>query len=192
MARKPLRENTLSINKLYKTLLLILIVAGPIYWLMFTTDGKRRTDTAMLWLFSGESIEINFEALDRHFTEDNWKAVYPGLEWQCKSSASPFGERLCFSDIASYNGIPSQYLSVFFDGPYTKTVKLVYRDQYHTDMGEDLVHQLGKPANANVPYADNASSDEVLQWQTDSGRILLKQSLGRGEEPVMLWLSKIE
>ncbi len=192
MPRKPQRENTLSINKLYKTLLLIAIVAGPIYWLMFTTDGKRRTDTAMLWLFSGESIEINFSALDPKFTEDNWKEVYPALDWQCRASSSPFGERVCFSDIASYNGIPSQYLSVFFDGPFTRTVKLVYRDQYHSDMGEDLLYQLGKPVNANVPYAENASSDQVLQWQTDFGRILLKQSLERGEEPVMLWLARNE
>lgn len=181
MVRKPLRENTLSINKLYKTLLLILIVAGPIYWLMFTIDGKRRTDTAMLWLFSGESIEINFKILDSSFTESNWKTVYPDVSWQCKPSTSSFGERLCFSDIASYNGIPAQYLSVFFDGPHTKAVKLVYRDQYHSDIGEDLVFQLGNPINT--------SNDQILSWNTEFGRVLLKQSLHRGEEPVMLWLA---
>ena len=192
MARKPQRENTLSINKLYKTLLLIVIVAGPIYWLMFTDDGKKRTDTAMLWLFSGESIDVNFAALDTQFREEDWKKVYPELDWQCQASQSPFGDRLCFSDIASYNGIPASYVSVFFNGPLTSAVKLVYRDQYHSDMGADLSHQMGPPANANIPYNENASTDAVLQWNTDFGRVMIKQTLKRGEEPVMLWLARKE
>ena len=183
-------RETLSINKLYKTLLLILIVVGPIYWLMFTTDGKRRTDTMMLWLFSGESIELNFDVLDRQFSEQDWKKVYPDVEWQCKTSQSSLGQRICFSEIASYNGIPSSYLSVFFDDQSaTLSVKLVYRDQYHSDIGEDLIHQLGSPMANGLSGPQDAASDQILQWKTAGGRVLLKQTLQRDEEPVLLWLA---
>lgn len=185
----PKRE-TLSINKLYKTLLLILIVVGPIYWLMFTTDGKRRTDTMVLWLFSGESIELNFDVLDRDFSEQDWKTVYPEVEWQCKGSQSASGSRVCISEIASYNGIPSSYLSVFFDDQSaTREVKLVYRNQYHSDIGEDLMHQLGSPPSGAIADPSITDSERILQWKTSGGRVLIKQKLQRDEEPVLLWLA---
>ena len=186
------QHETLSINKLYKTLMILVIVIGPIYWLMFTNDGKRRTDTVVLWLAGGEAVDINFAVLDPQFREEDWKSVYPNLDWQCQASRSPFGERICYADVAVYNGIPSNYLSVFFNGPLTSTVKLVYRDQYHSDIGQDLLTQLGRPANADLPYAEDASSDPVLQWHTEFGRVVLKQTLQRGEEPVMLWLARQE
>ena len=34
------KRETLAMSKLYKTLLLLAVVVGPIYWLMFTDDGK--------------------------------------------------------------------------------------------------------------------------------------------------------
>ena len=175
-------RETLAMNKLYKTLLLIAIVAGPIYWLMFTDDGKRRTDNMVLWLAGGETVDINFAALDSHFTEDDWKNIYPELEWQCQVSQSPFGERICFAEIAAYNGIPANYLSVFFNGRKTSTIKISYRDQYHRDVGQDLLTQIGQPQIG-------AEQTEVLQWITPFGRILLKKELDRGEEPSLFWLA---
>jgi hypothetical protein len=182
-------RETLSINKLYKTLLIIVIVVGPIYWLMFTTDGKRRTDTMMLWLFSGESIEINFQVLDSHYHENDWMKVYPDLSWQCKDTESSFGSRVCFSAISSYNGIPANYLSVFFSSEWTSAVKLGYRDQYHSDLGDDLLFQLGQPDNASNSGASLASAEGIFIWSTPHGQVFLKQSLQRGEEPVLLWLA---
>ncbi len=183
-------RETLSINKLYKTLLLILIVVGPIYWLMFTTDGKRRTDTMMLWLFSGESIELNLDVLDSQFSEQDWITVYPDVDWQCKASQSSFGQRVCFSEIASYNGIPASYLSVFFDDESaTRSVKLVYRNQYHSDIGEDLQYQLGSPMSNDTTDAAINASDQILRWKTAAGQVFIKQTLQRDEEPVLLWLA---
>ena len=179
-------RETLPLWNLYKTLLLIIIVAGPIYWLMFTTDGKRRTDTMVLWLSGGESIEVNFKALDHHFNEQNWKTIYPDLDWQCKDTRDSLGKRVCFSKIASYNGIPSSYLSVFFNTTGTNAVKLGYRDQYHDEIGEDLLYQLGQPISVTDPVQ---SSPDLYQWRTQHGQLLLKKSLLRGEEPVLIWLA---
>ena len=179
-------RETQSLWKLYKTLLLIVIVAGPIYWLMFTTDGKRRTDTVVLWLSGGESIEVNFRALDRHFDKHDWKTIYPDLDWQCKDTQSRLGKHVCFSEIASYNGIPSSYLSVFFNETGTSAVKLGYRDQYHDEIGEDLLYQLGQPVSVTDPAQ---GKPDIYQWRTENGQLLLKRSLIRGEEPVLIWLA---
>jgi len=172
------------IMKLYKTLIFIGMVVGPIYWLMFTDDGTRRTDTMVLWLAGGQLIDLNFKALDSHFKPADWKRVYPDADWQCKETRSSLGDSLCYAEIASYNGIPSNYLSVFFYNEITTAVKLAYRDQYHNEIGRDLVEQLGKPSVKNQP--DNSS---ILQWETDSGLILLKKTLKRGEDATLIWIA---
>ncbi len=41
----------IKIPKLYKRLLLIVIVVGPMWWLIFTEDGQRRSDMFMLRMF---------------------------------------------------------------------------------------------------------------------------------------------
>lgn len=182
-------RETLPLLKLYKTLIILAIVIGPIYWLMFTDDGKRRTDTMVLWLFGGDSIDINFAVLDTGFREADWKAVYKDLEWRCKNSNSAFGDRLCFAEIASYNGVPAQYISVFFNQSGSSAVKLVYRDQYHQQIGQDLFTQLGQPQSP--VNKDKVQVDQsVLQWQTANGAVLIKKDLKQGEEPVLMWLSR--
>jgi hypothetical protein len=181
-------RETLPIIKLYKTLIFIGIVVGPIYWLMFTDDGKRRTDTMVLWLAGGTSIDLNFKVLDDHYQPDDWKHVYPRVEWHCKDTRSSLGSHLCHAEIASYNGIPSKYLSVFFDQERTSAVKLVYRDQYHNEIGRDLIEQLGKPDVSGVADGNSRSDANILQWQTQNGLVLLKKTLERGEEATLMWI----
>jgi hypothetical protein len=180
-------RETIPLWKLYKTLILIAIVVLPIYWLTFTTDGKRRTDTMVLWLAGGESIDVNFKELDRHFVEIDWKTIYPDLEWQCKPTESSFGNKLCFSEIASYNGVPASYISIFFNEAGTSAVKLGYRDQYHGEIGDDLLLQLGQPEGITSSQNNNP---EIYHWQTGKGQVLLKRTLQRGEEPVLIWLAE--
>ena len=177
-------RETMPIVRLYKTLVFIGIVVGPIYWLMFTDDGKRRTDTMVLWLAGGATIELNLQALDSNFRPADWQNVYDHVEWQCKDIASPYGNQLCEGEIASYNTIPANDLKVFFSNGVTNYVELGYRDQYHNEMGRDLIEQLGKPA---VVPVDRKGSMHVLQWQTKHGFVLLKQELERGESPILIW-----
>lgn len=176
-------RETLPLLKLYKTLIIIGIVVGPIYWLMFTSDGKLRTDSMVLWLAGGESIDLNLKALDGQYREDEWRQIYPDLSWNCKSTESSLGNQVCYAEIASYNRVPSSYLSVFFKYGRTSALKLVYRDQYHKEIGEDLLTQLGQP---DTPTQANKG---VIQWTTLYGVVLLKEELQRGEEPVLIWLA---
>ncbi len=178
-------RETIPINKLYKTLFFIALIVGPIYWLMFTPDGTRRTDSIVLWLAGDTPIDLNFKILDDRFRVKDWKLVYPDVEWQCSETrSSALGEFFCYGEIATYNGIPSRYISVFFIDGVTSAVKLVYRDQYHSEIGRDLTEQLGKATLS----AGAGEREQVLQWHTGTGVVLLSVELARGEEGTLMWL----
>ena len=49
----------MTLNSLYKRLFLLFLVLGPFFWLMFTEDGKRRTDLVLLSLLKdSETMDI--------------------------------------------------------------------------------------------------------------------------------------
>ena len=175
--------------KIYKTVIIIAIVVAPIYWLMITEDGKRRTDTLMLWIAGGDPIDINFKVLDNKYSVEDWKKVYEDIDWQCEEQASTWGDEICYAEISSYNGIPAYYVSVFFSDNYASALKLVYRNQYHARLGEDLISQLGQPERVSAGMDAAPDSNSILRWPTDHGTVLLKQELGSGEEEAsLLWL----
>lgn len=181
----------MRMSKLYKTIILIAMVVGPLYWLMITEDGKRRTDTLMLWLTGGDPININFLVLDTSYTTEEWQRVFKDIPWVCKDEASSWGDEICYAEISSYNGIPASYLSAFFINGNISGLKLVYRNQYHNQLGLELQHQLGKPEMMNTDSAGQPDENTVLQWQTDNGVVLIKQQLATGEEEAaLLWLPK--
>jgi len=175
--------------KIYKTVIIIAIVVAPIYWLMMTDDGRRRTDTLILWLTGGDPININFKALDSRYSIADWKKVYEDIDWQCSEQASTWGDEICYSEISSYNGIPAYYVTVFFSDGFSSALKLVYRNQYHAQLGAELQNQLGKPQQVKAGPGDAPDSNNILKWQTDHGQVLFKQQLSSGEEEAsLLWL----
>ena len=181
----------MHLSKIYKTFIIIAIVVAPIYWLMITEDGKRRTDTLLLWITGGDPININFKALDSQYSIQDWKKVYEDIDWQCMQQASTWGDEICYSEISSYNGIPARYVTVFFAEGHSNALKLVYRNLYHAQIGLELQNQLGKPGKVDAGPGDAPDSNSILKWQTDHGVLLLKQELGSGEEEAsLLWLPR--
>ncbi|MCP3668639.1 MAG: hypothetical protein GY696_40190 [Gammaproteobacteria bacterium] len=169
----------MRINKIYTTVLLIVIVVAPIYWLLGTEDGKRRSDTLILWVSGGDPIDINFKALDDLLTEKEWKNVYPDIAWKCGAEVSTWGTSLCTAEISSYNGIPAKYVTVFFVSDYASGLKLAYREQYHQSLGKELQYQLGRP---------DGVSGGVVRWKLEHGVVLLKQLLEKNDEAALLWV----
>lgn len=168
----------------HKRFFLVLIVVAPIYWLVFTEDGRRRSDTVILWLFGGDPIHINFQEISKQYSKQEWMKVFQDVDWQCSEQASGFGESLCYSEISSYNGIPANYISVFFKDSHVNAVKLVYRNQYHQQLGQDLLQQLGTPIDRKHESADN-----MLQWTTEHGSVMIKTEITPDEEASLIWIS---
>lgn len=174
---------------LYKKLLILAVVFGPIVWLMFTDDGQRRTDTVVLWLFGEKEIKMDLQVLDSQFSEDELKEVYPELNWQCQAYQSTYGDRLCVSRIGVFNGIPSRYISFFFQAGQVSAVKLNYRTDNHAQLQIQLRQQMGQPDLEARTAVTAPDPDEVLQWRTPYGMVIMKRNLLGDEEAALFWLS---
>ena len=178
-----------TLPKLYKKLLILTLVFGPVIWLMFTEDGQRRTDTMMLWLFGQQEIKMDLLTLDNRFTEQEIKQVYENLNWQCQARTTVYGDRLCVSQIGIFNGIPARYLTLFFQSGRISALKLNYRRQHHNAMKDQIQQQLGAPEMQKSRLETDTETDQVDHWNTGNGLIVLKQKLQAQEEPALFWIA---
>ncbi|MEN8177618.1 MAG: hypothetical protein ABFS39_03265 [Pseudomonadota bacterium] len=179
----------LKLPTLYKKLLILVLVFGPITWLMFTDDGQRRTDTVVLWLFGEKEIKMDLQVLDHQFTEDDLKQVYPDLNWQCQTHQTPYGDQLCVSRIGVFNGIPSRYITFFFQQGQLAAVKLHYRKNNHVQLQTQIRQQMGQPELGDRTVLSAPDPDGILQWRTPYGMLLMKRKLLGEEEPSLFWLA---
>ncbi|MCW4293697.1 MAG: hypothetical protein N0E50_16870 [Candidatus Thiodiazotropha taylori] len=178
-----------KVPTLYKRLLAFVAVIGPIFWLVFTEDGQRRTDTVVLTLWGEDEIKLNLQALDNQVTEEEFMKVFPDIEWQCQDQVSPFGNRLCASKIGVFNGIPAHYVTVFFHDKWVNGVKVGYRKKYHTQLKTQLWQQMGSPIPEGTDQPRvKRGPDSVLHWSTNTGHVILKEELAENEEPSLMWL----
>ena len=177
----------LKLPTLYKRLLAFVIVIAPIYWLIFTEDGQRRTDSVVLFLWGEDEIKFNLEALDDRFTEQELREVFPDIDWKCQDIDTDFGNRLCAAKIGIYNGIPARFIAIYFRDEWVNGVRISYRRIYHDQLIQQLLQQMGQPVTEPV---DSAAGDgeTILRWDTGRGNVVLKQVLRETEEPALLWL----
>lgn len=173
-------------NRFHKTVFALAAVIGPLYWLTLTDDGQRRVDSVLLSLAGKPAIDFNLKALDSRLTEAELRKVFPDQDWQCMDLTSAFGQRLCATEIGSFNGLPAHYLTVFFAEGQTSALKLAYRAIYHDQLVQQLLQQLGQPmTNAS----GKPPAETLLSWQTEHGMVVLKRVLLENEEPALLWLA---
>lgn len=179
------------IPRLYKTLLALAAVLSPIYWLMLTQDGQRRTDLALMWILGRPSFDAALESFTDRLTEARLRESFPLIELQCADRTNPFGDRLCGARIGSFNQYPADGLTLFFDDGRLAAVKVLYPRAYHARIRgwvERRVARLGEGVAGAVttPVVDGG----VAAWQGTDGVLMLKDGdLGRSDEPALIWLS---
>jgi len=171
-----------KLPKTYKLLLALVVVIGPFYWLMFTEDGRRRSDLFILHVLGKPSFNIAYDRLTGDVTEADIAAQFPKLRLTCADRASALGERICAAEIASFNGLPaSRALLHYGDGQLT-ALRLDYRPHYHAVLIESLRNGLGEPSEE--------AGGSTLRWRTDGGTLVLPAA--EPEKPadaVLIWLS---
>ncbi|MGD8589892.1 MAG: hypothetical protein PVG22_13785 [Chromatiales bacterium] len=172
---------------IYKHLLILSVVLGPILWLMFSEDGQRRTDTMVLWLFGEEEISMDLRALSGQYTEQEMARVYAKLNWYCSDLEGIYGNRHCVARIGIFNMIPARYLTAFYRDGRLTALKLHYRAHNHGQLQSLLLYQLGDPDPSTV--SPGGEQGQVLQWRTHHGLVLMKKELIDEEEPALFWLS---
>ena len=181
----------LRLHPLYKKLLMLAIVLGPIYWLVFTDDGQRRTDLVMLYAF-GDGAELNLavEKLHSGMTEIQFRELFPDLELVCDEGANPFGNRLCTADVDAFSGIPSRAFTLFLNGDGLRAAKLNYRRAYHETLKQDLTRRVGTPVPRSLQGP--AIVEGPLSWLVSDGLLLLPPDAPESDaDAALMWLSEV-
>jgi hypothetical protein len=174
----------LRLHPLYKKLLLLFIVLGPIVWLMFTEDGRRRTDLVMLFLFGKQELNLAVENLRGSMTEADFRARFPHLDLDCAEAANAFGDRLCTADVGSFNAVPSRGFTLYLKGKALRAAKVSYRSPYHDTLLGQLTRRLGT-APERDPLRGNA-----ISWQVADGLLLMPAREPESDgEAALMWLS---
>ncbi len=176
-------------RSLHKSILILILVLIPPYWLLFTDEGSRVSDTALLWLLGEDDIKVNITELDSGFSYQDIRKVYPDNDWACGDKQTTFGDALCATRIGTYNGFPSQLITFYFRDGRVNAFKLIYRDQYHQQIMGHYIGKLGQPDNVEAALADGPDAENVLQWSLDKGMLVMPKKLGEGTEPSLLWLA---
>lgn len=179
-------------KKLHKTLLALVLVLIPPYFLVFTEEGNRISDTAILWLFGRENFEFNLQQADTAYTEAQIKKVFPDIDWQCSPVKSQFGGYACSAPIGSFNGLPARSAALFFVHDRLNAVQIDYREQYHNALLKQLLASLGQPSNVVAASKDTPDADPVLQWQTGKGLVVLKKTIRESDQPALFWLGSAQ
>jgi len=177
------------LNPFYKKSLMLAIVLGPIIWLVFTGDGQRRTDLAMLYLFGKGELNLALEKLHSGMTEAQFRGLFPDLELACDAGANPFGDRLCSAELGAFNAIPARAFTLFLQGDGLRSAKLNYRRAYHETLRQQLTRRLGKPDRRSLPGP--IAIESPLTWTVDDGLLLLShQEPKSDQEAALIWLSE--
>jgi hypothetical protein len=162
---------------------------GPIYWLVFTLDGQRRTDLVVLQLLGQDELDLAIERLHSGLTESGFRKLFPGLDLACNDGASPFGDRLCVAEVGAFNAVPARAFTLFLRGDQLRAAKLDYRHSYHETLKQQLTRRLGSPASrapaGQVPVA------APIAWKLDDGLLLLPpRGPESDQDAALIWLSQ--
>lgn len=178
----------MEFKKFAKRAFWIAVVLFPAFWLVFTQQGQRFADVVVLKMTGREEMRINFDELYPSITEEQLSQAWPELEFQCRDKASPFGSRLCATDIAAFNNNPSRYISFFFADEQLRAMKIGYQGAYHDAIAEQLKGMLGTPM-----VSTRAESTAVYQWRAGGGFVVMpRERVGMDGEPALLWLARAQ
>ena len=96
--------------------IVLLVVIGYFAW--DNTDRNQRPDI-LLKAFAklnpfGGAITIDFYE-DQQLTEQNIESHFKNLHFGCGYESSKLGDKVCWSYISSFNGLPADSIAIFFE-----------------------------------------------------------------------------
>jgi hypothetical protein len=179
----------LRLNPLYKKLLMLSIVLGPMIWLLFTDDGQRRADLALLFVLGKGELNLAIESLHSDMTEAQFREQFPDFDLTCDEGANPFGDRLCTGEVGAFSGIPSRAFTLFLLGDRLRAAKLNYRRAYHETLKGQLTRRVGSPVPQSL--ATPVPVDGPVSWVVPDGLLLLPpQEPDLDVDAALMWLSE--
>jgi len=164
-------------------------VLGPLYWMLFTPDGQRRTDLALLSVLGRPAFDAALDAFSDRLTESTIRATFPTLALQCAATRGPFGDRRCTAAIGSFNQYPARAVAFYFQGEGLRAVKVLYQPAYHAQVRAWMQQRPGRVAAGDTGPSPAAPTG-VASRPVAAGTLVMKDGpLGRTDEAALLWIS---
>ncbi|MBK1633858.1 hypothetical protein CKO31_24630 [Thiohalocapsa halophila] len=154
-----------KLPRTYKLLLALAVVVGPFYWLMFTEDGRRRSDLFLLHVLGKPGFNIAYDRLSGAVTRADIEEQFPKIDFQCAERQSALGDKVCGAEIASFNGLPARRALLHYGAGRLTALRLDYRPQYHRLLAQSLRNGLGEPTQE--------AGGSTLRWRAEGGTIVL-------------------
>ncbi|MGV6827707.1 MAG: hypothetical protein ACWA5Q_12105 [bacterium] len=173
----------LKLNPLYKRGMLVVMVVGPLWWLMLTDDGRHRADLVLMTLFGKPSLDLNLNVLDSSYNEPELRELFPDLDWHCGETQSPLGERYCGSELGAFNGLPARFASFHFHNDKLNAFQVGYRKAYH----EHLLTMLN-----GLGDRQHTLDKGVHRWRDLQGVFALPSEPLVPEDHTLIWVAGSE
>lgn len=173
-------------GSLLKRLYIIAVLAVPLYWVMLTDEGHRFTDTTILKLSGGETMDIHLKALNSSISEEGLQKQLPETPFNCADHKTPLGDRICQVKLAAFNGIPARFAIAYFAEDRLRALKVGYQRPYHQQLLDSIFAAQGSPGSDGHITASGAPG--FYRWRTGDGELIAldEQSL-EGNEAAMMW-----
>jgi hypothetical protein len=170
-----------KLSRTYKLILALTVVIAPFTWLVFTTDGQRRTDLMLLHLLGKPSFDIAYARLVPDVDQADVAAQFPDVAFECADASSRLGDRVCAAEIASFNGMPARTVRFYYGGGRLAAMQLDYRRRYHDLLAESLRGGLGQPTPLDA---------DLVSWSLDDGLLLLPAERPSSQtDAALIWLA---
>lgn len=139
---------------------------------VFLLINRRLVDDNLYSLRKGQAeISLNLSRLSDTMTEKDVRHLLPDVPLRCDPLGEQdhaLGDRVCDSDIRSFNGIRALRLAFFFRDGALGQLKVDIPWWRHRDMGSQLLDQLGAPtAMQDKPVA----GVRLVGWEFDRGNV---------------------
>lgn len=179
----------LRIPRAYKTLLALAAVAGPLYWLLLTADGQRRTDLALMYLLDRPAFDAALDRFSPRLTESHLRERFPGLDLRCGAVPNPFGDRLCTAVLGSFNQYPARGLTLYFGGDALAAVKVLYQPAYRGALRAWVERRPGRVRADGGPLPPRVQGG-VASWPVAEGLLVMHDGpLAGSDEAALFWLA---
>jgi hypothetical protein len=173
-------------RSLLTRLYVVVILAVPLFWLILTDEGRRYTDLAILQVKGGESMDIQLKALHSALSERRLQEQLPDTPFNCGEQTTPFGDRLCQVQLASFNRLPARFAIAYFANNQLQAMKIGYQRPYHSQLLHHLFVTLGAPGREDHLTAPGAPG--LYRWTVGDGELVaLDENSLEGNEPSILW-----
>jgi hypothetical protein len=132
-----------------------------------------------------EPIELDIGALSADNQRKPLIAGFTGHDFNCGPEKSELGKTICWTEIASFNGIRARYLAFFFDADNQLTA---FKLAAYADEHEQLIAHFSE----RFGPARQAPDTPFLAWPTGAGALTTSVQPPEGAEATVLWLNDPE